>query len=60
LCLSLFLQACTKAGGSCLTILDGYYIESILCVVIGFMWYIWRHKHVRQLDNLPLDAWKCS
>lgn len=53
-------EACTKAGGSCLTILDGYYIESILCVVIGFLWYIWRHKRVRQLDNLSLDAWKCS
>lgn len=53
-------KACTSAGGSCQTEIDGYYIESFLCVVIGIFWYLWRQRRVRQLDRLPLDAWKCS
>ncbi|VDI72998.1 MFS transporter, PAT family, solute carrier family 33 (acetyl-CoA transportor), member 1 [Mytilus galloprovincialis] len=53
-------EACTSAGGNCQTEIDGYYIESFLCVVIGIFWFLWRQKRVRQLDRLPLDAWKCS
>lgn len=53
-------ESCSSGGGTCQTTIDGYYIESFLCVVLGFMWFLWRHKRVRQLDSLPLDAWKCS
>ena len=34
----LYSQACTKAGGSCNTIVDGFYKESVIFVIIGFIW----------------------
>lgn len=53
-------EACKGAGENCSTVIDGYYIESFLCVVLGFLWFLWRQRRVRQLDDLPLSAWKCS
>ncbi|CAI9734945.1 acetyl-coenzyme A transporter 1-like [Octopus vulgaris] len=31
-------ERCTGKGGTCLTIIDGYYIEIVFCLVIGFLW----------------------
>ncbi|KAH3818059.1 acetyl-coenzyme A transporter 1-like [Dreissena polymorpha] len=53
-------HACKEAGGTCITTLDGYYLESALCIVIGFLWLLWGRKKVKQLDDLDLKAWKVS
>lgn len=53
-------EQCTQHGGACETNVDGYYIESILLIAIGFLWYIWRYKKVKELDRLDISAWKCS
>ncbi|KAK3609670.1 hypothetical protein CHS0354_035955 [Potamilus streckersoni] len=53
------IQACTNAGGTCVTTLDGYYIEAFICVVIGFLWLQWRKHKVHQLDALDKSHWKC-
>ncbi|KAK3609668.1 hypothetical protein CHS0354_035954 [Potamilus streckersoni] len=53
------IQACTNAGGTCVTTVDGYYVESFACVVIGFLWLQWRKRKVHQLDTLDLSHWKC-
>ncbi|XP_060080506.1 acetyl-coenzyme A transporter 1-like [Ylistrum balloti] len=53
-------EACAAEGGSCVTTIDGYYIESISCVVIGFLWLLWRRRKLLQLDSLPESSWKCS
>ena len=53
-------QACEKAGGTCATVLDGYYIESLVCVVIGILWLRTQSRRVKQLQELPQSAWTCS
>ncbi|GIZ02467.1 acetyl-coenzyme A transporter 1 [Caerostris extrusa] len=50
---------CTEAGSQCLTIRDGYYIESIICTIFGFLWFRWGKTVARRLQQLPLSAWKC-
>ncbi|KAL4220930.1 hypothetical protein ACF0H5_019196 [Mactra antiquata] len=54
------LHACKEAGGSCITTLDGYYIETAICVIIGLIWLYTRSKKVKQLDALDSSAWKVS
>ncbi|XP_063965177.1 acetyl-coenzyme A transporter 1-like [Lytechinus pictus] len=51
-------EVCTKADGKCVTDIDGYYIESILCVIIGFAWLGICAQRIRRLQELPLDSWR--
>ncbi|XP_052761222.1 acetyl-coenzyme A transporter 1-like [Mya arenaria] len=51
---------CKEAGGHCETTLDGFYIESFVCVFIGFLWLMWRKRRVQELDALDLKAWKVT
>nr|XP_015807315.2 acetyl-coenzyme A transporter 1 [Nothobranchius furzeri]XP_015807316.2 acetyl-coenzyme A transporter 1 [Nothobranchius furzeri] len=50
---------CVKEGGVCVTTLDGYYVESVVCVVIGLMWWVWLGKKMRQLQEQSPAAWRC-
>ncbi|XP_031572070.1 acetyl-coenzyme A transporter 1-like [Actinia tenebrosa] len=54
------VEACTKAGGKCVTSIDGYYIESIMCIVIGFIWLILKAKECRSIQEMRDTAWKAS
>ncbi|XP_046572615.1 acetyl-coenzyme A transporter 1-like [Haliotis rubra] len=59
-CNSKTLKAeCHAADGNCTTTMDGYYIESVACVIVGFIWLIWKKGTVKHLDSLDLSAWKC-
>lgn len=49
---------CTNAGGICQTWIDGYYVESIVCVVIGILWLRWKGQQTRSLQDLPESVWK--
>lgn len=51
-------KACTDAGGVCETLIDGYYVESIICVVFGFLWLRWNGQKTRSLQDLPESVWK--
>ncbi|KAM4693933.1 acetyl-coenzyme A transporter 1 isoform 1-T3 [Discoglossus pictus] len=52
-------ELCTQVGGSCVTTLDGYFVESIICVIIGFgWWFIFGPKFQRLQDEAP-SSWKC-
>nr|XP_022335434.1 acetyl-coenzyme A transporter 1-like [Crassostrea virginica] len=53
-------EQCSQHGGACETNMDGYYIESVVLIALGFLWYIWRYKKVKELDRLNVSAWKCS
>jgi len=55
-----FTKQCTDAGGKCNTYIDGYYIESISCVVIGFMWLLWRRRSLQNLQSYKATAWKVT
>lgn len=50
---------CVKEGGSCVTTLDGYYVESVVCVVIGLAWWVWLGKKMRRLQEQSPAAWRC-
>lgn len=52
-----FYQACTAAGGTCEIRLDGYYIECVICLVYGLIWYQWGRHKINYLQNLPTKAW---
>uniref|UniRef100_A0A8C5F6C6 Solute carrier family 33 member 1 n=1 Tax=Gadus morhua TaxID=8049 RepID=A0A8C5F6C6_GADMO len=49
---------CAKEGGACVTTLDGYYVESVVCVVIGLVWWLWLGKRMRRLQEESPAAWR--
>lgn len=58
-CLCSYLQLCVKEGGTCVTTLDGYYVESVVCVVIGLVWWLWLGKKMKGLQEKSPAAWQC-
>ncbi|XP_015756178.1 PREDICTED: acetyl-coenzyme A transporter 1-like [Acropora digitifera] len=50
--------ACSDAGGVCKTLVDGYHVESLICVVLGFLWLQWKGQKTRSLQDLPESVWK--
>ncbi|KYO34003.1 acetyl-coenzyme A transporter 1 [Alligator mississippiensis] len=53
-------ELCAKEGGSCLTTLDGYYVESIICVVLGFGWWFLLGPKLKRLQDEGPSSWKCK
>lgn len=53
-------DACQVNGGACSLKYDGYYLEMIICTVIGFVWFLWGRGQLRNLQSKPQRAWKCS
>ena len=51
-------QDCTDAGGVCRILIDGYYVESIICVVLGILWLRWKGQQTRSLQDLPESVWR--
>ncbi|XP_077257319.1 acetyl-coenzyme A transporter 1 isoform X2 [Temnothorax americanus] len=45
-------------NGVCVMQLDGYYIESILCLIIGFSWLRWGRRKINILQSKSMSAWK--
>ena len=54
----LLFKDCTNAGGVCHTWIDGYYAESIICVVLGILWLRWKGQQTRSLQDLPESVWR--
>ncbi|XP_054715943.1 acetyl-coenzyme A transporter 1-like isoform X2 [Uloborus diversus] len=50
---------CVESGHECLIRADGYYVETVACILFGFLWLRWGRGAVRRLQNLPPSAWKC-
>ncbi|XP_051934220.1 acetyl-coenzyme A transporter 1 [Hippocampus zosterae] len=50
---------CVKEGGACVTTLDGYYVESVVCVLIGFAWWVWLGPKMKRLQEHSPAAWRC-
>ncbi|XP_011501252.1 PREDICTED: acetyl-coenzyme A transporter 1 [Ceratosolen solmsi marchali] len=51
-------ETCMNVNKVCHTQLDGYYIESFLCIIIGFLWLRWGKNIIRNLQNKPASTWK--
>ncbi|KAG8512525.1 Acetyl-coenzyme A transporter 1, partial [Galemys pyrenaicus] len=54
------VELCKKLGGSCVTALDGYYVESIICVLIGFGWWFFLGPKFKELQDEGPSSWKCK
>ncbi|XP_078003617.1 acetyl-coenzyme A transporter 1 isoform X3 [Phascolarctos cinereus] len=52
-------ELCKKLGGSCVTTLDGYYVESVFCVVFGFSWWFFVGPKFKKLQDEGASSWKC-
>nr|CAG4644720.1 EOG090X04K8 [Leptodora kindtii] len=53
-------QECIDAGGRCVVGVDGYYIESVICIIFGVLWLNWGRRTIRQLQAKDETAWKVS
>ncbi|GAB1603762.1 acetyl-coenzyme A transporter 1-like [Argonauta hians] len=51
-------KLCSLKGGECETVIDGYFVETAVCIVIGFIWYFNRRNTIKRLQNLKPDHWK--
>lgn len=52
-------ELCAQLGGSCVTILDGYFVEAVICVVIGFCWWLFLGPAFKKLQDEGQSSWKC-
>ncbi|CAG9773849.1 unnamed protein product [Ceutorhynchus assimilis] len=53
-------EICIKNGGKCVTQLDGYYVETVICTVVGFLWLLWGAKRIKHIQSLGEKAWKLT
>lgn len=51
-------EQCVQGGGECSTSVEGYYILTALCTVIGLLWLNSRRSRLEQLGELPEKSWK--
>merc|ERR1719433_499101 len=52
-------EVCTGAGGSCLTLVDGYYVEIVACFVLGMGWFLlWGYRTMNFLTEAPEQEWR--
>ncbi|XP_029471736.1 acetyl-coenzyme A transporter 1 [Rhinatrema bivittatum] len=52
-------ELCVRVGGSCVTTLDGYYVESIVCALLGFGWWLLLGPKFIKLQDEGPSSWKC-
>ncbi|GFR97286.1 acetyl-coenzyme A transporter 1-like [Elysia marginata] len=51
-------EQCIEGGGECSTSVEGYFILTAMCTVIGLLWLKSRTSRLEQLGELPEKAWK--
>lgn len=52
------VKECTEQGGKCETGLDGYYIEVLVCTVLGIVWLYYCRRLLQQLQDKDESAWR--
>ena len=52
-------DTCTGGGGTCVTTVDGYYVECGICFVVGMAWLIlWGYRTINRLTEAPDQEWR--
>lgn len=51
---------CKIKEGDCNIIVNGYYIEVALCMIIGFVWYFSYKKTIQNLQTKNLSNWQVN
>ena len=59
-CAGAIPNACTRAGSTCETIVDGYDVQFYVCSAIGAVWIALLWKKVLALQSLPESDWHIS
>ncbi|XP_068633177.1 acetyl-coenzyme A transporter 1 [Battus philenor] len=55
---SLETELCKDKGGACNVRIDGFYIETVICLIAGFLWLQWGRTTINRLQRLPASAWQ--
>ncbi|XP_060835227.1 acetyl-coenzyme A transporter 1-like [Rhopalosiphum padi] len=50
-------NVCKSNGGDCITTVNGYYVESVICTIIGITWYIIFKNKLKQLQSKSPSHW---
>ncbi|XP_022905132.1 acetyl-coenzyme A transporter 1 [Onthophagus taurus] len=53
-------ELCVSKGGKCVIQIDGYYIETLICAVVGFVWLAWAKSRIKRIQSFTDDDWKIS
>lgn len=53
------ISDCSEEPKTACTLLDGYYVESVACFVIGVVWLKLRGRKLRELQELGPEHWIC-
>ncbi|XP_026761840.1 acetyl-coenzyme A transporter 1 [Galleria mellonella] len=53
-------ELCKSKGGTCDIRIDGFYIETVICLILGFVWLQWGRPTINRLQRLPATAWQIS
>ncbi|XP_060833849.1 acetyl-coenzyme A transporter 1-like isoform X2 [Rhopalosiphum padi] len=48
---------CKSNGGDCITTVNGYYVESVICTIIGIVWYIIFKNKLEELQSKSPSHW---
>lgn len=51
---------CSANGGTCEIVIDGFYVEIVICAVIGFLWLAWAKSRIKRIQDLDENAWKLN
>lgn len=54
---SIAKEKCVKAGGSCVTHMDGFFIEVLFGIVFAAFWYFFGRRTIKSLQNSPIKSW---
>ncbi|XP_050522836.1 acetyl-coenzyme A transporter 1-like isoform X2 [Daktulosphaira vitifoliae] len=54
------IKACKTCGGSCSIKIDGFYIEVMVCLVLGIIWYVFYNKKLRNLQTKGHNYWSVT
>ncbi|XP_018323902.1 acetyl-coenzyme A transporter 1 isoform X2 [Agrilus planipennis] len=51
---------CEGAGGKCRTWIDGFYVETVICILIGLAWLSWGKRKINYVQSLDERSWRIS
>lgn len=51
-------DATTVCDKPTITVFDGYYVETVACILIGFSWFFWGRKTINKLQKRPESDWR--
>ena len=52
-------EACAAVNdGKCVTLREGYYVESLACAAIGLLWLVWGWGTVKRLQSADVSEYR--